>query len=83
MPAKLEPSLTSTKASVFCFRTVRTHPLTETVSSEGTASAVLTRFINETPDAVGVSVLLLLMASRDTKGRFIRVAVDDVDGAII
>ena len=43
MPLMLLPSFTSTNASVFCFRTVRTHPLTDTVSSETAALAVLTR----------------------------------------
>jgi len=43
MPFKLDPSLTCTKANVFCFRMVRTHPLTITDSSVGsTASMVFT-----------------------------------------
>mmetsp|Transcript_39340 Transcript_39340/g.94219 ORF Transcript_39340/g.94219 Transcript_39340/m.94219 type:complete len:145 (+) Transcript_39340:265-699(+) len=39
----LEPSFTSTNASVFCLRTVLTHPLMETGSSETSASTVFTR----------------------------------------
>lgn len=43
IPPILLPSLTSTNANVFCFRTVRTHPLIDTISLESVAAAVLTR----------------------------------------
>ena len=43
-PDKFDPSLTSTNANVFCFRTVRTHPFTRTGPSLGlVASTAFTR----------------------------------------
>jgi hypothetical protein len=43
IPPILLPSFTSTNANVFCFRTVRTHPLIDTRSVESVAATVLTR----------------------------------------
>jgi hypothetical protein len=58
IPDKEDPSLTSTKAKVFCFLTVLTHPLIATSSSVGAASLVFTLFRILGVEDTGVSVLI-------------------------
>ena len=77
MPPRLDPSLTSTKASVFCLRSVRTHPLTTTGESVGSiASAALMRGYT-----CVVGVVVLEKSKEDDVALLLRIVIGGAEKA--